>query len=178
MLAGLGFGTHLRALAIAALGIVALALQAGYEVKTIPPEAVGMQPALKPNAIRVFRTDGAVPPRGTIVWFEHPSWPGRTLFARVAAGPGDRVAIEAGRVVRDGRALPEDHIEKRLELEDLAEIAVPDGCVYVVNDQRGEAMSPALDSRRLGPIASALVVGWLEDRVSPRYAPGAPGGKQ
>lgn len=159
---------HLQALAFCLVLVLAFHVQGRYELVTIPDEAIFMEPAVRPRATRVFRTDGAVPPRGAVVGFEHPAHAGKLLLSRAAGVPGDRVAVKAGRLVLSGKPQPEDHAEKRVEPEDLAEIVVPDGHVYVLNDARGEAGSPARDSRRLGPIPAASVVGWLADRVAER----------
>jgi signal peptidase I len=160
--------SHLKVLALALAAIVALFLQQGWAVKTVADEATLMEPAVRRRAVKIFKTDGAVPPRASVVWFEHAAFPGRMLLARAVGVPGDRVAIEQGRLVRDGRPLPEDYAEKRIELEDLEEIVVPDGYLYVLNDARSDPGSPGLDSRRLGPVPVASVVGYLVDRVAER----------
>jgi signal peptidase I len=160
-------GMFVKVVAFVLLAVGVLALQERYEIRKIDELATLMQPAVRPRTTKIFRTaEGAVPPRGAVVWFEHARHPGRMLLSRALAIPGDRVAIEAGRAVRDGLVLTEDYAEKRIEGEDLAEIVVPEGHVYVLNDVRGDPGSPALDSRRLGPIPLALVNGWSMDRVA------------
>jgi signal peptidase I len=82
--------------------------------------------------------------------------------------PGDHVAIEQGRAVRDGQKLSEEYVETRIGGEDLEEVEVPEGHIYVLNDARADPGSPAMDSRRLGPIPLATTVGWFRDRASER----------
>ena len=170
--------SHLKVLAFAILAILALRLQQGFSLKTLPDEATTMEPAVRRRATKVFTTDGAIPPRSSVVWFEHPLAANRFLLARAVGLPHDRISIEQGRVVRDGRPLAEDYAEKRNELEDLEEVVVPDGYLYVVNDARSDPGSAALDSRRLGPIPVAVVVGWIKDRVADREEAGDTGPKR
>lgn len=170
------FGGVLRGLALALAVSAATWLHARYELRTIPDGTTQMAPAVRPRSVRIFETPGTLPPRGAIAWFEHPSHRaangGRMLLSRVVGLPGDRIAVRGGRTARNGKPVAEDHVERRVELEDLEEIVVPDGHVYLLNDARGEPGSPAADSRRLGAVPAALIVGWLEDRVAARAAAG------
>ncbi len=50
---------------------------------------------------------GRSPARGDVVVFRHPHEP-RELIKRVIALPGDRVAVEAGRLVLNGKVIPRD----------------------------------------------------------------------
>ncbi|MCO5167981.1 MAG: signal peptidase I [Planctomycetes bacterium] len=77
---------------------------------------------------------------------------GADTTSRVVAVAGQRVAIVAGRLHIDGvevndpwgkRANPADHVP---------ELFVPEGCVFVLNDQRWHNQSDRLDSRAFGPI--------------------------
>lgn len=167
--------SHVKVLLGALVIVLALFVEQGYTVKTVADNATYMEPAVRRRAMKVFKTDGSMPPRAAVVWFEHASYPGRMLLARAVGVPGDRIAIAEGRVVRDGKPLPEDYAEKRIETEDLEEIVVPDGYVYVLNDARSDPGSPALDSRRLGPVPVASVVGYVVDRVAEREEAAAPG---
>jgi signal peptidase I len=160
--------THAKVLAASLLLILAVHAQDRYELRSIPEEAALMEPSVKRRSFQVFRTDGSLPPRGAVVWFEHPALPARMHVSRVVGRPGDRVHLARGRVVRGGQPLSEDQVEKRLEAEEIAEVVVPEGHLYLANDVRGDPGSPAADSRRLGPVPAALVVGWTRDRVAER----------
>src|SRR5205085_11480869 len=141
---------------------------AAYELRTVPDGVTTMEPAVRPRATKIFTTDGLVPPRMAVVWFEHPAAPGKFLLSRAVGVPGDRISVRSGRTWRNGKAVPEDHAESRVELEELAEVIVPDGYVFLMNDNRGEAGSAALDSRRLGLVPVALVAGWQRDAIADR----------
>jgi signal peptidase I len=72
--------------------------------------------------------------------------------SRVIALAGQRVAIQAGKLWIDGAEV-QDPWGKRNNANDWTpEIAVPPGCVYVLNDQRWAGGSDRNDSRTLGPI--------------------------
>jgi len=76
---------------------------------------------------------------------------GGDLVARVVALEGQRVRIEAGKVSVDGQALDEEYAQRAHAGDHFPEIVVPEGCAFVLNDQRGRG-GDALDSRTLGPI--------------------------
>jgi len=160
--------TQLKTLLFCLVVIIALHVQDRWELRTVPEEAALMEPSVRRRSMQIFRTDRALPPRGAVVWFEHPLLPPRMHVSRVVGRPGDRIAIQGGRIVRNGVPLAEDHVEKRIDAEGAAEIIVPDGHVYLANDGRGEAGSPGADSRRLGPVALAAIQGWNQDRVADR----------
>lgn len=80
---------------------------------------------------------------------------------RVAAGPGDEIAIEGGRTVLNGEQLDEPFVKpcpKKLGCELPAAITVPDGHVYVLGDNRAAAK----DSRFWGPVPIEAVLGSVD----------------
>jgi signal peptidase I len=156
---------YAKAFLLLALVIGGAYLQQSYTIRTLADDATLMEPAVHHRGVKLFRTDAEPPARGTIVWFEVPSLPGRMLVSRVVATEGDRVALDDGRLVLDGAPIAEDYALHRVAREDLPEIVVPAGCVYVLNDERDSVPSAFRDSRRLGPIPVAAVVGKISDPV-------------
>jgi signal peptidase I len=160
-----GLAGQLRFLAIAAVITIAAWFQQNYSIRTVADDATLMEPSVRRRSVQLFRTDPALPARGSIVWFEHPSAPGKMLIARAVGLPGDRIGLDDGRLRRDGAVLAEDYAQQRVAREDVADIPVPEGTIYVLNDKRDDPMSAFRDSRRLGPIPLALVVGKLPDPI-------------
>lgn len=92
---------------------------------------------------------------------------GRTdlsFVKRVVGLPGDRIRIDGGHVVRNGRPVHEPYARScDDEICDLAEFTVPAGSYYVLGDNRGDSS----DSRYWGPITHDEILG----RVVARYWP-------
>jgi signal peptidase I len=162
----------------------------GRRVIRIPTD--GMAPTLKEGAV-VALDDGAYRTRrprvGDVVAFHPPrnaeasTCPGQQLGAgrlcvrgepaaspqtfvkRVVAGPGDRVAIRSGHVVRNGRRADEPTVAPcgadgaGCDFPDA--ITVPAGSFYLLGDNRGESA----DSRFWGAVPAAWIVGRVEART-------------
>lgn len=82
---------------------------------------------------------------------------------RVVALPGEQVSSRSGSVYVDDRLLVEPYLPDELRTEDFGPVAVPDGTVFVLGDNRGSSF----DSRRFGPIAQSSVVGRVVVKVWP-----------
>ena len=162
--------TYVKAFLIAAVLVAILRAEEGYSIRTTPDDLTLMEPSVRRRSLQLFREDAAMPPRGSIVWFEHPDFPGKMLISRVVAIEGDRVGLEDGKLVRDGEVVAEDYAQRRVANEDLEEIVVPASCVYVLNDARDDPWSAFKDSRRLGPVPVATVAGRLPDPAAEKRA--------
>lgn len=127
-------------------------------------EADLMQPALKRRALKLTRTDDSLPPRGAIVWFEHPDAAAEGFASRIVALPGDRVALREGALVLNGVEVREPYA--RGGRDTLLDVRVPVGHVFVLNDVRAARRSAARDSRGLGPVPLVAVLGWAGDRIA------------
>jgi signal peptidase I len=80
---------------------------------------------------------------------------------RIVAGPGDRVAVRAGRVIRDGRRVAEPFAQRCDAQEGCnfpRPIVVPAGQYVVLGDNRGSSD----DSRFWGPVRRAWIVGRVD----------------
>jgi signal peptidase I len=85
------------------------------------------------------------------------------LIKRVVAGPGDRVALRHGRVIRDGRPVAEPYVKGCSGECDFPDaITVPAGQYVVLGDNRGASD----DSRFWGPARRAWIVARV-DRCNP-----------
>ena len=100
--------------------------------------------------------------RGDVVVFPYPLNPEEDYIKRVIGLPGDRVAIYAGGVYVNGQLIAEPYLSAPAS-EDLAEVIVPDGYVYVLGDNR-DASS---DSRTWGPLQIERIIGKAVFRYYP-----------
>ena len=82
-----------------------------------------------------------------------------TFINRVVAGPGDRLAMRGGGVVRNGEPADEPYVaDCNSEACDFPQpVSVPEGHYYLLGDNRGAAD----DSRFWG----AVPLEWIEGRV-------------
>ncbi len=101
------------------------------------------------------------PKQGDIVILRKKSFDERAIVKRVIAVCGQTVNIDfdAGVVYVDGQALVEDYVNAPTyrSLDFNGEITVPEGCVFVLGDNRNES----LDSRRstLGCVDERYIIG-------------------
>ncbi len=94
--------------------------------------------------------------RGDVVVFEYPRDHSKSYIKRVIGLPGDRVAIDHGRVIVNGRTLVEPYVPGRFA-DDTSqpEMAIPPGEFFVMGDHR----NISFDSRSFGPVDRELIYG-------------------
>lgn len=112
------------------------------------------------------------PRRGDIVVFRPPSPavqgqvgvdPSVPWIKRVVGLPGDRLALERGRLYVNGRRLPEPYVFPSRAGTTLHERTVPPGSVFVLGDNRDHS----IDSATWGPLPMSHIIG----RASFRFWP-------
>lgn len=98
------------------------------------------------------------PLRGDIVVFRFPPNPRKIFIKRVIGVPGDIVEIRDGKVYVNGRKLDEPYVANTPH-GDFPPQRVPEGCVFVLGDNRDESN----DSRFWGdlPIKYIQAKAWL-----------------
>jgi signal peptidase I len=134
-------------------------------------EGAEMTPHIKPEDYKLISapTDGLLKTLrpGDIVLYER-SWPGRhrqnKWLGRVVAVPGDRVKIDGGDIVVNGKKYPMDTVTPTFRTtETLSEILVPRDTVYIMHDNRQYLSAKTSygfsDSRGIGPIGIYSIVG-------------------
>jgi signal peptidase I len=94
------------------------------------------------------------PHRGEIVAFRHEGDDRQVFIKRVIGLPGDRIAIDRGRVSVNGAKLDEPYVRDPDD-RSFAEITVPGGSVYVLGDNRANSE----DSRSFGAVGDEDLVG-------------------
>jgi signal peptidase I len=92
-----------------------------------------------------------------------PSLAQTVFLRRIVAGPGDRVALRRGRLVRNGRGVRERYARRcpagATACDFAVAIRVPTGSWYVLGDNRGASV----DSRQFGPVARRALIGVVDD---------------
>ncbi len=104
------------------------------------------------------------PQRGEIIICYYPNHTS-TCVKRVIGVAGDRIAITGGEVYLNGEKLDESAYWENIIWGDMAEITVPEDCVFVMGDNRNDSS----DSRSalVGPIPYSRVVGRVRSVIWP-----------
>lgn len=137
-------------------------------------DGTSMAPTLKNHDILIIESIstrfGSIKP-GDIVVMKIPELlEGRKKYAikRVIAVENQLIEIKDGKVYRDGQLLIEDYIngDTAPSKEGLYDkIVVPEGCVYVMGDNRLPEKSR--DSRTFGPVSKQRIIGKVFLRIFP-----------
>ena len=99
-----------------------------------------------------------------------PAESSQTFIKRVVGGPGDRISIINGHVIRNGVREKDGYIEQCGPNPDCTfrqPIVIPPGDYFMMGDNRGDSE----DSRFWGPIPDKWVIGiafftyWPPDRI-------------
>ena len=94
--------------------------------------------------------------RGDVVVFHYPRDPEKSYIKRVIAAPGDRLRIDRGDVILNGRRLAEPYVPDEYRDErSMPEMIVPEDCYFMMGDHR----SISSDSREFGPVERDLIYG-------------------
>jgi signal peptidase I len=93
---------------------------------------------------------------GDVVVFHYPRDPEKSYIKRVIAVPGDRLRIDRGDVILNGKRLEEPYVpDEYHDLHSFPEIVVPPDYYYMMGDHR----SISQDSREFGPVERDLIYG-------------------
>jgi signal peptidase I len=79
-----------------------------------------------------------------------------TYVKRLVGGPGDRLSVREGHLVRNGKEVNEPYAQTcGGEICNIAEFTVPNGRYFMMGDNRGDSM----DSRYWGPLRRDYIIG-------------------
>lgn len=149
-------GLWLRDLLISAIVSV---LMITFLYQPVRVEGISMLPRLEDRDrlfINKFVYHFASIERGDVVVFFYPRDPEKSYIKRVIAVPGDRIRIDRGTVILNGKPLREDYVPpKYRDTKSMAELVVPDRSYFVLGDHRNIAS----DSRDFGPVERRLIYG-------------------
>ncbi len=138
------------------LAVLAL-LIAAFFLRLPQVSGLSMEPHIRSGeyvAINTFAYRFAAPRRGDIVAFRRDNDARGVFIKRVIGIPGDRVAIERGRVYVNGAQLEEPYVEHGDD-RSVATMTVPPRTVYVLGDNRAASE----DSRIFGPVSDDRLMG-------------------
>ena len=94
--------------------------------------------------------------RGDVIVFRYPRDTSKSYIKRIIAVPGDRIAIDKGRVYINGLLLREEYVPGEYrDLRSYPETVISAGTYFVMGDHR----SLSSDSRDFGPIEERFVIG-------------------
>lgn len=146
----------------AGIAVVVALLVRGFVMEGFRVPTSTMRPTLFPGDLifvqKILRA-GVMPRHGDVVVYETPRSGGMSFIKRVVGLPGDRVSVRGGRLVLNGEKLPfaqglnavcgvEQHPRGEYPIclipplsEDLSEVEVTDGKVFVLGDFRNEEAS-------------------------------------
>jgi len=166
---------HARSLWIGLASVLAALLLSVFVFGVVRVDGHSMEPTLhNGDRVLVLRT-GAWLHRlgigsyhaGDIVFFPDPTvresalqrlLGGHLLIKRIVAGPDRQVALDDGRVVVDGRVLPERYLAGAFRGADsIPPMRVPARHDYVMGDNRHPLAS--FDSRSFGPVPAGTIEG-------------------
>ena len=93
---------------------------------------------------------------GDVVVFRYPRDLEKSYIKRVIAVPGDRLRIDRGDVILNGKRLQEPYVpDEYRDSRSYSEIVVPPDAYFMMGDHR----SISSDSREFGPVERELIYG-------------------
>ena len=151
-----GLGLWVRDLLVSA---VASVLIITFLYQPVRVEGTSMLPRLEDRDrlfINKFVYHISAIERGDVVVFHYPRDPEKSYIKRVIALPGDRLRIDHGVVLLNGRHLLETYVPQEYrDTRSMAEMVVPEGAYFMMGDHR----SISSDSREFGPVERSLIYG-------------------
>jgi signal peptidase I len=101
---------------------------------------------------------GSEPPPGQVCLKETPQEAKVNFIKRVVAGPGDRIKVVDGHVIRNGKREQDDYIAPCRGADGCSfprEVTIPPGHWFMMGDNRGSSD----DSRFWGPVPREWIIG-------------------
>ena len=111
-----------------------------FSVNKVP--STSMEPTIEPKSFIInwrfpFLVGDPIPNHGDIVVFRPGGQDRRLLVKRVIGLPGDQISFEGGFVFRNGEKLEEPYLQAEgVTYSDTERFSVPDGCIFVMGDNR------------------------------------------
>ena len=111
-----------------------------FSVNKVP--STSMEPTIEPKSFIInwrfpFLVGDPIPNHGDIVVFRPGGQDRRLLVKRVIGFPGDQISFEGGYVFRNGEKLDEPYLQTEgVTYSDTERFSVPDGCIFVMGDNR------------------------------------------
>lgn len=149
---------HWRTVASATLQITVLCgLALAFFMRTPQVSGLSMSPRIDSGETVLINTVAyrfGAPARGDIIAFHHDAPAPEIFIKRIIGLPGDRVAIDGGRVSVNGTPLVEPYV-RYPDRRSFPAVTVPPGTLYVLGDNRADSD----DSRFWGFVRQTDVLG-------------------
>ncbi len=143
-----------------------------FAVRTVSVSGSSMESTLSSGQRVVISNLFYTPKQGDIVVFRKDTYKQDALIKRVIAVAGQTVDIdfEKGIVYVDGAALEEDYVNTptNLALDFDGEVTVPEGCVFLMGDNRNHSNDSRDD--RIGCVDVRYILGKAVWRITPLSA--------
>lgn len=142
------------------IALIALILLFTFVARIIVVDGQSMENTLHNGDLMIVRSIDYTPKQGDVVVLTQESFMSSAIVKRVIATAGQTLSIDydAQTVTVDGTVLKEDYIkEYMLPVGDVTDLTVPDGCIFVMGDNRNNSS----DSRfnYVGVIDERSVIG-------------------
>lgn len=128
-----------------------------YVVESFVVDGPSMEPTLRDGERLLISKLSYVfsePRRGDVIIFRYPRDPHKDYIKRIVALPGDEVRMDMGRLYINGQPVEEPYASES-PVGDFNTITVPEGCVFVMGDNRGNSE----DSRMFGAVPMKFIKG-------------------
>ncbi len=160
------FREILSYLAYIAAGVILALIIRAFVICPVRVFGWSMEPTLYQNNI-LLMTPASYhlhkPDRFDIVIVNKPNAESFLLVKRVIGLPGETVSVRDGVVLINGEPLTEDVYGAERMLYDTADIEVPEGCIFVLGDNRNQST----DSHVFGPVSIDEVLGKVQFSLIP-----------
>jgi signal peptidase I len=153
-----------RPLVLGVVAVLALIALRAFVAEPFRIPSESMAPTLEPGDQALVTKLGGTPGRGDLVAFHAPGT-GEIMLKRVVAVGGDRVGIEDGVLVVNGRREHEAYVADPDAIDSVyfGPVTVAPGSLFVLGDNRANSQ----DSREFGAVPADRVIGRATARVWP-----------
>lgn len=134
--------------------VCSIATASACDALQINVDGDAMAPTLKDGESAIATRTFDTLDRGDVVGFRYPRDATRSFVMRIVGLPGERVEIQNGQVLIDGRLLEEPYVADGNRSSDTwGPIAIPEGEYFVMGDNR----SDSVDSRSWGTVGRPAI---------------------
>jgi signal peptidase I len=171
---------NIEALAIAVTVIVFIEC---FVARSFLVKGSSMQPTFQDEErvlVEKLSYNFRLPRTGDVVVIIPPGAPNLKYIKRVIAGPNQSILIQNSKVYLDGRKLDEPYIKDKF-MSDYPFTIIPNGCVFVMGDNRNNSLDSRDPSHKVGFVPLKNVVGkvkavfWPISKIrlinNPRFLP-------
>lgn len=139
----------------------------GFGLYRVPSSS--MEPTVRPGQVLITRAgyySKRLPQRRDVVTLLIPEHEGQVWLQRIIGLPGETIAIEAGKVLVDGRPLEEPYIPLENVTTDyslsMAPMKIPSGHYFLLGDNRDNSVDSRMQNLTLRDDITGKIVAILD----------------